>query len=80
VPAEQEETEACFRYYIYIDNKHLKAVVLDHHVEADGLSLARIIEVPVLGGGARVQHVALTHAVCNAAVYTPSQRPLCNPE
>ncbi len=41
---------------------------MDRHIEADRLPLAGVVKVPVLGGGAGVQHVALAQAVCAAAV------------
>jgi hypothetical protein len=41
---------------------------MDRHIEADRLPLAGVVEVPVLGGGAGVQHVALAQAVWTAVV------------
>ncbi len=41
---------------------------MDRHIEADRLPLAGVVKVPVLGGGAGVQHMALAQAVCAAAV------------
>ncbi len=41
---------------------------MDRHIEADRLSLAGVVKVPVLSGGAGVQHVALAQAVWAAVV------------
>ncbi len=41
---------------------------MDRHIEADRLPLPGVVKVPVLGGGAGVQHVALAQAVWTAAV------------
>ncbi len=54
--------------YGYIGYRYLETIVMDRHIEADRLPLAGVVKVPVLGGGAGVQHMALAQAVCAAVV------------